>query len=82
MDYDPPNMTFMVFTCEPRQCVNITIVDDTVVESIESIAVTLEGNDTWVILDPADAQVVIHDNDGELLSERVIIFNTLRNMQL
>ena len=42
---------------------NITIVDDTVVESLESFAVTLESNYTWVIY-PADGQVKISDNDG------------------
>ena len=67
MDYDPHFMTSMVFTCERRQCVNITIVDDAVVESLESFAVTLKTNDTWVILHPADGQVNIHDiHDGGL----------------
>ena len=64
MDYDPHSMTSMVVTCEKRQCVNITIVDDTVVESQESFAVTLENNDTWVTLHPAGGQVRITDNDG------------------
>ena len=66
MDYDPHSMTSMVVTCE-RQCVNITIVDDTVVETLETFAVTLERNDTRVTLHPADGQVKISDNDGGLI---------------
>ena len=67
MDYDPHSMTSMVVTCERRQCVNITIVDDTVVESLESFAVTLENNYTWVAIYPADGEVKITDNDGGLI---------------
>ena len=67
MDYDPHSMTSMAVTCERRPCVNITIVDDTVVESLESFAVTLENNYMWVTLDPAGGQVKISDNDGGLI---------------
>lgn len=49
---------------------NVTIVDDAVVESLELFSVTLEktsGRDSWVTLDPKDGVISISDNDGGLI---------------
>ena len=53
--------------CETKQCVDVTIVDDDVLENVESFDVTLErtlGLDTRITLDPVDGAIEITDNEG------------------
>ena len=52
--------------CETKQCVDV-IVDDEVLENVESFHVTLErtlGLDMRITLDPVDGVVEITDDDG------------------
>ena len=52
--------------CETRQCVNVTIVDDSVNEPVEEFDITLQrtlGLDTRISLEPVDARVEIYDNE-------------------
>ena len=68
MDYIGLSRILTFPACKTRQCVNITIVDDLVDESVEEFDVTLErtiGLDTRITLDPVDARVLIYDNDGK-----------------
>ena len=54
--------------CDRRQCVNVTITDDDVVEETEIVEATLErlpDTDDRIILAPAIAKVVVTDDDGE-----------------
>ena len=55
-------------TCQRMYCVDITIVDDLVLELVESFNVSLERNglDSRISLDPTVAQINITDDDGEV----------------
>ena len=59
--------TLLMFdSCETRQCTNITIMNDT---SIESFFVTLEKTpdlDSRITLDPAVGEIFVTANDGLL----------------
>jgi len=46
-------------------CINTSIVDDTVVEEVESFTVSVSTTDTAVTISPSSATVIIIDNDGE-----------------
>ena len=48
----------------PRQCRNISIVDDRVLESNEDFSVILTTVDLSVVLSPNITTVLIMDNDG------------------
>ena len=69
MDYIELSRILTFAACDTRQCVNITIVDDSVNEPVEEFDVTLEGTrglDPRISLNPVDARVVIFDDDGKL----------------
>ena len=54
-------------TCDIRQCTEIPIVDDMIVELTESFFVTLErtpGLDSRITLKPVDGEIEITDDDG------------------
>ena len=57
----------MFAACQRRSCVNVTIVDDEVLEMVvESFNVTLErtpGLDNRITLNPVNGVVEIRDND-------------------
>ena len=58
----------MFDACERRSCVNVSIVDDLVLENTESFFVSLEraaGLDARIRLDPVEAEIEIIDNDSE-----------------
>ena len=68
-DYDLVSTgTILAFdACDTQRCVEISIVDDVIVELTEPFFVTLErttGLDRRIILYPIDAKVDITDNDG------------------
>ena len=60
------NLTFG--PCDTRQCTEIPIVDDMIVElTDESFFITLErtpGLDSRITLDPVDGEIEITDDDG------------------
>ena len=57
--------TLLIFdSCETRQCTNITIINDMLVENTESFSVTLVRTtelDTRITLDPDIGEIVIND---------------------
>ena len=69
--------------CERRRCVNVTIVDDEVLErTMESFDVTLErttGLDNRIAFNPAKGMIVIRENDGMFLDRHAygVMFNVL-----
>ena len=68
IDYLGLSTILMFVTCGTQQCVNVVIVDDDVLENVESFDVTLErtpGLDSRITLDPVDTVVEITDDDGE-----------------
>ena len=52
--------------CQRESCIDITIVDDNVLEGNESFTLTLDRNglDIRIDLDPGDGTVEITDNEG------------------
>lgn len=59
--------------CQTTLCVDITIVDDLAMESVESFSVILEGvglNGSF-FLDPTFAEIIIIDDDGEVTTADV-----------
>ena len=56
-------LTFSATTSS--QVVTIAIVEDTILESSETINVTLMSVDPAAILNPASAVITIEDNDGK-----------------
>ena len=58
----------MFDSCDKKSCVNISIVDDDVIEDTESFSVLLAetpGLDVRITLDPVEAEIEIIDNDSE-----------------
>ena len=58
----------MFDSCDKESCINISIVDDDVIENTESFSVLLEetpGLDIRITLDPVEAEIQIIDNDSE-----------------
>ena len=68
MDYLGLSTILMFEACDRRHCVNITIVDDEVLERpVESFTVTLERTpflDSRIERSLAKGEIVIRDNDG------------------
>ena len=61
------NDTLSFEACDIRRCVNVTIVNDKVLEGVESLDVTLErtpGLDNKITVTPVDGEIVITDDDG------------------
>ena len=66
MDYGELSTILSFPTCGTRQCVNVTIVDDDVLENVESFDVTLERNtslDMRITLDPVDGIISIGEGN-------------------
>ena len=63
------------------QCVNLSIVDDPVLESTEQFSVVLGTSDSGVIFGNSSATVIIFDNDGKyenrMYCELFLVPNTL-----
>ena len=67
MDYVNVSTILAFGTCNTQQCIEISIVDDMIVEMTESFFVTLErisDLDSRIRLDPVEEKVEITDNDG------------------
>ena len=60
----------MFAACQRSSCVNVTIVDDEVLEMVvESFNVTLQRTpflDSRITLNPVNGRIVIRENDGRL----------------
>ena len=70
MDYIWVSTILMFGACGTRHCVNVTIVNDDILEMPESFTVTLErtpGLDSRITLNPVDTVVEITDDDGEYI---------------
>ena len=71
MDYIGLSTILMFEACQRRRCVNVTIVDDEVLErEVESFTVTLQrttGLNNRITLNPVDGVVEITDNDGKYM---------------
>ena len=67
MDYGNVSSILAFDTCDTRQCTEIPIEDDMIVELTESFFVTLErtpGLHTRITLNPVLEEIEITDNDG------------------
>ena len=79
-DYTPINEMYRFSANQRRLCVNISIVDDMIVEQRESFSITLERTpdlNSRITLFPDSAEVVIPNNDGEMVVARgfnIILF--------
>ena len=66
VDYVGINSSVILTPTNQRQCINITVVDDSICEADETIPVLLTSSEdpSEVILDPSSAVVTIIDDDG------------------
>ena len=70
MDYSSVPTPLKFDSCETRQCTNITIMNDMLVENTESFSVTLVRTadlDTRITLDPDVGEIVITDGSFYIL---------------
>ena len=66
MDYTAASGEFTFSSSSSQQCVNITILDDSVFESmLETFSVNIDTSVDRVVLEPNTTVVQIVDNDGE-----------------
>ena len=66
-DYGTISKEIMIAPCQPRVCVDVSIVDDAVIENDETLSMSLSSPsdlDSRIILFPNRSQVIINDNDG------------------
>ena len=55
----------LIFSATTSQVVTIPILEDTILESSETINVTLMSVDPAAILNPASGVIIIEDNDSK-----------------
>ena len=65
LDYGVTSNELIFSATASSQVVAIAILDDTILESSETIHVTLTSMDPAAILNPASAVITIEDNDGK-----------------
>ena len=61
----------MFDSCETSSCSSVAIVNDDILEGLESFSAVLQGTqglDTRITLDPVNAEIEIIDDDGEFLT--------------
>ena len=84
MDYDGISVILLFAACQRRSCVNVTIIDDEMLENTESFNFTLErttGLSDRITLDPVDGVVEIIDDDGTFVSSiTFFVFHFLSQM--
>ena len=76
LDFEALSTSLMFAACETRHCVNVTIVDDIMVESDEIFDINLERTSdllSSIILNATARMIEITDNDGELCSRFVLM---------
>ena len=72
MDYAGLSTILMFSACEIRQCLNVTVFEDQVLEETEFFNAVLnrtDNLDTRITLNPVNAVVDIIDNDSKISSE-------------
>lgn len=66
VDYSPVNQN-LTFSSTESICVDVVVVDDTILEDIEKFQITLSSSDPSVLIgDIRVASIIISDNDGML----------------
>ena len=73
MDYGARDVILMFGACDTRECVNVTIVDDTEDEQDEDLVYNLTrtlGLNPNIILDPVNGVIEIEDDDEGLYNIR------------
>lgn len=75
-DYDEENETLIFGPDQTRQCVNITVEDDGLLEGLETLDVILLNNPSFIVLDPDRAVIRVIDDDGEMKLHYMIIPQT------
>jgi len=65
LDYSFISSELMFSTTASSQVVTIPILNDTILESSETVNVTVTSIDPAAILNPASAVITIEDNDGK-----------------
>ena len=65
IDYSPVSTQLLFQPTATQQCRNIAIVQDNILEADETFSVQLSTTDQNVTLIPANATVIIEDNDSE-----------------
>ena len=66
-DYLSGSGSFVLTPSNSRACLNVTIVDDNVLELDEDFSATLTGTlPPGAAFDPTSTNVLINDNEGEL----------------
>ena len=66
MDYEALSTTLMFGACETQHCVNVTIVDDGLVEGDETFGITLNlitHLDNRLMLNTVTGMIMITDDD-------------------
>ena len=71
LEFTPSNNPLVAFTSDPsthRQCFNVNITDDLILEDTErfSLTLTLADGNVPVVVDPDVSEVEIIDDDGVL----------------
>ena len=67
MDYGSLDVILQFDSCDTRECMNVTVVDDIQVEPVENLTYHLTrtpGLDSSIQLDPVNGEIEIVDNDG------------------
>ena len=67
VDYDNIPMAYTVPACQNSTCVNVTIVDDDIVEKDETIEITGSVSDRRIRMTGGTKVITITDNDSMLL---------------
>ena len=81
LDYSATSSELIFNATTSSQVVEIVILEDAILESSETIHVTLTSVDPAAILNPASAVITIGDNDGKLYLHMLICCDvTLRDM--
>ena len=74
LDYSALSVILSFNECEEKSCANATILDDEILENLETFNVTLArtvGLDSRITLDPVHGVIEITDNDGEYFKTRL-----------
>ena len=65
-DYSPVNEDVVISPGQQSQCIDIAILDDDILESDETLSISLTADQLGVNIDVSEAIVTITDNDSKL----------------
>ena len=74
MDYGALDVILSFDACDTRECMNVTIVDDSETEGSENFLFILDttpGLPPGIGLEPVEGEIIIFENDGVLLHSLV-----------